>query len=831
MLIAGFFIKPALFAQNNDTVIQRVYQDDALTSDLIYSSQDSLSLLISENKMALYGNAHINYEGMDIVADYIEIDMNSNEVYASGLPDSNGVMQGYPVFKDKGTTYNVHQLRYNMNTKQATIKSFRTQEDDGYITGETIKLQKNEHIHIKKGTYTTCSLEHPHYAFNLSKMIVIPDDKIISQAGYLSISGVPTPLVVPFGLFPNSKKSKAGILMPAPGVSEQQGFFLQNLGFYTPINDYMSFKIYADIYSRGSFKVNPIFDYKVRYKYSGGVNFSYGKNIFGQQAFNNQSVTTNMFIRWNHTQDSKANPNIRFSANVNFGSTQEFRQDLNSNSNDYLNNSFSSNIQFYQKINNSPFSYNVNLRHNQNSNTGFMEFILPEFTLNMARINPLKFLRKKETIGEAKWFENVGLTYSMSVKNRWQTTDTIFNNDEAIRKAYIEKSLEEDLSFGVSQRAALNSSVKMFNKKVTFNPSMNFANVTTTKFVEQSTIISSSGLQDSVVYDYQPQIDNFFNWDAAGSFTTKIQGMYTLNKGKGFIQKFRHVLTPNVGLLFSPEYDRSSAYLVQDTTDDGSAYYYDQNYNPYQKSVYQPVNSGMRANITFGMVNSLELKVRDKKDTIKGSKVVKIIENLSINSSYNLAADSLNFNDINISANTKLFDKVNVRYTGAFTPYELERGRKVNNYKVNSITNEGLLTHLRSNMNVSFPILNSNKPEDKRRPYYLPSTMNIGYTIDFKNGYSTLTESDTVIITQSATLNGRLTLTDNWGISYRTGYDFQNDEFTYTEFTFTRDLHCWLLSFNWIPFGDRAQYRFTLQIKASSLKDLKVERKKPWYDQ
>ena len=230
MLIASFFIKSAIYAQNSDTVVQHIYQDDALTSDLIYSSQDSLSLLISENKMALYGNAHINYEGMDIVADYIEIDMNSNEVYASGLPDSNGVMQGYPVFKDKGTTYNVHQLRYNMNTKQATIKSFRTQEDDGYITGETIKLQKNEHIHIKKGTYTTCSLEHPHYAFNLSKMIVIPDDKIISQAGYLSISGVPTPLVVPFGLFPNSKKSKAGILMPAPGVSEQQGFFLQNLG-------------------------------------------------------------------------------------------------------------------------------------------------------------------------------------------------------------------------------------------------------------------------------------------------------------------------------------------------------------------------------------------------------------------------------------------------------------------------------------------------------------------------------------------------------------------------------------------------------------------------
>jgi hypothetical protein len=55
-------------------------------------------------------------------------------------------------------------------------------------------------------------------------------------------------------------------------------------------------------------------------------------------------------------------------------------------------------------------------------------------------------------------------------------------------------------------------------------------------------------------------------------------------------------------------------------------------------------------------------------------------------------------------------------------------------------------------------------------------------------------------------------------------------EFTPTNIMIRRDLHCWEMKLNWIPFGTRKGYFFTINVKSSVLQDLKLEKKKDAYN-
>jgi hypothetical protein len=46
-----------------------------------------------------------------------------------------------------------------------------------------------------------------------------------------------------------------------------------------------------------------------------------------------------------------------------------------------------------------------------------------------------------------------------------------------------------------------------------------------------------------------------------------------------------------------------------------------------------------------------------------------------------------------------------------------------------------------------------------------------------------------------------------------------------------RDLHCWQLSVNWVPFGRYQSYNFSIGVKSGVLRDLKLDRTRSFYDQ
>ncbi len=83
---------------------------------------------------------------------------------------------------------------------------------------------------------------------------------------------------------------------------------------------------------------------------------------------------------------------------------------------------------------------------------------------------------------------------------------------------------------------------------------------------------------------------------------------------------------------------------------------------------------------------------------------------------------------------------------------------------------------------------------------------------------------------QALTFNGNVNVTDKWKVGFNSGFDFISRDITYTSLNVYRDLHCWEMRFDWVPFGPRKSYMLSVSVKASVLQDLKLNRKRDWYD-
>jgi hypothetical protein len=116
---------------------------------------------------------------------------------------------------------------------------------------------------------------------------------------------------------------------------------------------------------------------------------------------------------------------------------------------------------------------------------------------------------------------------------------------------------------------------------------------------------------------------------------------------------------------------------------------------------------------------------------------------------------------------------------------------------------------------------------DQYYDFNIPWDFNLNYSMTYSNSFKPNTSPT---INQSISLNGHLSLTDNWRLSMSTNFDVDAMKFSYTTFNVARELHCWGMSFNFVPFGDRKSYSFTLSAKSSLLKDLKLDKQRSWYD-
>ena len=798
---------------SNDTTNQVSLFDSEIEKD----AKDSIKLDIINQKAYLYGNAKIKYQKTTITAAYIEINWITNTIFASTIIDSLGNKIGHPVFTEENESFKAHEITYNFKSKKCRVKQITTKEGDGYIIGKVVKKMENDIFYLKKGDYTTCDAEKPHYAIRANKIKVIPGEKIITGPAHLTFFNIPMPLILPFGFFPNNDKKSSGLIIPSYGESTNMGFFLKGGGYYFTLNEKLDLSLSSNIYTNGSWNLKSQIRYKNRYRYNGNFNLNFGKNFNSEKGFSDYSEKKDFNIQWRHQQDSKLNPSLQFSANVEAGSSSYHRNN-SYNANDFLKNTMSSSVNLTKNWKGTLFNnLTLNLRHSQNITTKNINLTLPDISLNSKRFYPFKIIGNS---AKKNWYDKIMIKYGMNSKNTISTADSLL---------FTEKSFS-NFRNGMKHNIPISTSIKLF-KHFTLSPKFNL----TERWYLSQTEKRWDANNNIIITDTLHKFTRAHNYNFSTGLNTKIYGIIQFNKSK--IAAVRHVITPSISFNYNPDFsdDKYGYYKTVQTDSLGNTV----KYSIMNNGVYGSPSTQKSGNISLGLSNILEMKVRSKKDTIENFKKIKLLENLSIRSSYNIFADSLNLSDITLNARTRLLDIFDITFSSRYDPYSSnkEQTKNINKFELNTNNRLARLTSLNTTIGFSLndKIFSSEKEEnnknddevDKERDFYaIPWNLTANYSLSYNKGYKSSSFSDTI---QSFNFSGNLKITKKWKIGFRSGYDFDANELTYTSIDIYRDLHCWELLFNYIPIGFHQSYSLTIRVKAAALRDLKFEKKKDWF--
>ena len=834
---------------DNQTVIDTIHRNDsiqplnkekksAIESQIERTSNDSTVQDFKNNKIFYYGGAVIKYDDIEIQADYVEFDFDKHTVFAKGMPDSTGKISGKPVFTQAGQKYYSDEMSFNFDTKKGIINKVFTEDAQSFIHGNKIKKMDDGKINVRSGSFTTCNnREHPHYEFHFNKAIVIPDDKIVAKYMYLKIEETPLPIAIPFALIPNSKGQRSGILIPSFGESANRGYYFENGGYYWAINDYMDFQLTGDIYTRGSWALRPLFRYVNRYKYSGNFNASYAINKVGTEGSADYKESTDFKIRWTHKQDPKARPKSSFTADV-YIVSNNYNKYNGMTITEHLSNTFQSSIAFQTSFANL-FYLTLNASHSQNTLSHNMAITLPEATLSMNRVYPFKNLGKK---GKKHWYSEINVSYSVNGKNYASMADSLF-----FKPGWTDK-----IQNGIQHRAPINMPIKLF-KHFTWTTSLNLNDKMYFQYFTKEWVEDEDG-KGKVVTDTIPHFRNVFTYDVSSNITTKVYGMFRFKKGP--IRAVRHVFTPTIGVSYNPDFSNKfwnyySSYI------DGNGN--EQKYSYFQGSIYGAPAGQKSGRITYSFSNNIEMKVPSRKDTVTGLKKIVLIENLTFSGNYDLAKDSLNWSYLSISGRTTLFKNFSIQYSSMWDPYILDStGTKQLNqfewdvnhrlFRKKSVTWNFSANYTFNNKTFAKKDKKSKKPEAPNatedelndilshpNEYVDWSTtwsISLSYNLRTVNNpsYINYIMRDNRSTVQTLGVQGEINLSPKWKFSAHSGWDFEKKKISYTSLTIYRDLHCWELRFNVIPYGTYKSWNFQINVKASALQDLKLTKKKDYRD-
>ncbi|MBT8231085.1 MAG: LPS-assembly protein LptD [Saprospiraceae bacterium] len=825
-------------------------------SEIIYGSIDSNRYDNKMKEMHLYGDAFVTYENKELKADYIILQMETNIAEARISKVKKNSIK--PTFKDGDKIYKYNTLKYNFETEKGYVENAITQEGEFQIHGERTKfvsakndsLFGNDVIYNANSIITTCDHDHPHFGFRAKKLKVVSEKVAVFGPSNLELGGVPTPIWIPFGVYPLVEGTSSGFIFPQNYEfnSRQLGFGLQGFGWYFPINDYVHMKLTADYYTRGSFGLYLNTTYNKKYKYSGRLDISYNNRITEVTDSPDPISAKGYAIRFNHSQDSKAHPFINVGGSINIIANDNQRR-INNDVSSVLTSTYTSNFFYRHSMPRSPFSFKLGLSHNQNTNSGVVNITLPDVQLNMNTIYP--FERKNRGGNEEAWYEKIAFDYDAKMKSFVQTTDSTMFSQEMYDD--IKTGLNQQVSTGFSSRV-----FKHFNFVVNANYDETWVLNTIDRDIIQIPTVDS--FKDTLITNTNAGFESFRTYGASVGLNTQLFATATFKKGK--IRGIRHTLKPSIGFRYAP----NTRDIYRDTI-----YYTDLERAPeiYTRFDQGPFNSpsfsDLQSQLTYAFNSVLELKLWSKKDSTE--KKVRLFDNLNVSGNYNFAADSLKWSRININSTTRLFKGATTLTTRwSFDPYmedgnssvnkllwkenkkiaRLESGqiRLSNRLTVKKIreaifggkskdkTQESkafgpfdesqLETKLESNNDS--PFTNANDPQKRVGPELITfESILDNITIDHNIVY-TFTGNNNIVNaklqTHSLGISGTIPLTDKWKISVGNfGYDFVQNGPTYARVTFTRSLHCWDMNFSWSPSIDT--YSFSIGVRSSALSFLK----------
>ena len=854
MLSYTFFINTNSHVYSSNFLLDSIVRNDSikkvdkfLLGKISYEAADTTAISPKNKLIRLYNNAKISYEEMEITSGIIVVDYDKNEIYAGRIKDSLGNYTQLPIFRQGQDEIRPDSLKFNMDTKKAIIFNSRTEEAGLNILSDKTKKENDSVYFMNRAKFTTSDdIDNPEYYFLLRKAKVIPGQKIITGPTNMYIADVPTPIGLPFAYFPISNKRSSGVIFPSFGEQNSRGYFIQNGGYYLPINDNLDLTLLGDYYTNGSYGFRVENTYIYRYKFRGNLSFRFENLIQSERGFPDYSKSSIYNLRWSHSQDTKSNPNSRFSASVNLGSSKYYQQSVNQmNAANFLNNSLSSSVSYSKTFPGEPqVNMSLSATHSQNTNTQTINMTLPTFQGSVSRIYPFapKVGTKKGII------QNVNFQYNVRGENRILTTDSLF----------FKKEMFETAKSGFQHSIPISTNFKLL-KYFSFSTSANFQENWVFKTINKS---YNAELQD-VEINENKGFDSFRTYNFSTSLGTTIYGMYNFSE-KSKIKALRHVIRPSVSYGISPSFDKY--YDTYEVVSADGVTTSEIEYSRFEGSIFGLPNKNYSSSISLSLNNNLEAKVLDKENDDEELKKVVLLNNLNFSTSYNLAADSLKLSPVRMTGGTQLFkNKMNINFGATLDPYALNE----NNVRINEfqISNGGGLFRLTSaNLTFNYAFSSSSLDKDsnnndssvdeslrnggrdddlfgkamdtssedfsknddtvdekqsKLYNYKIPWTLRLAYAVNYNNSVG---QND--ISSHSLMFSSDIELSPKWSAGVSSGYDFKNQGITYTQLRFERDLLSWRMNFSWIPFSANKSWNFFIGIKSGMLSDIKYDKRR-----
>lgn len=844
-----------------DTVPVPPPKKTELDAPVTYEANDSI--VFTQSGFAhLYGQGKVTYPGADLAADVVSMDMDNSTVFARGVTDSLGTAKGRPVFKDGDTSYETDTIRYNFKSKRGIISNVVSQQGEGYVTGNNAKKGHNDELYMKNGRYTTCDHhDHPHFYMQMTYAKVRPKKNVVTGPAYLVVEDVPLPIAVPFFFFPFSSSYQSGFLMPTYMDDSNRGFGLTDGGYYFAINEQMDLKLKADIFTKGSWALNAESNYVKRYKYSGLFQASYQVTKTGDKGLPDYSVAKDFKVVWSHRQDPKASPNSNFSASVNFATSSYEKTNIGNlyNVQAMSQNTKTSSVSYSRNFPDQKLNISASGNIAQNMRDSSIAVTLPDLNISLSTIFPFK---RKRAVGDEKWYEKISIRYTGRMKNSIRTKDDRLFKSNLVR----------DWENGMQHDIPISATFTLF-KYFNLTPTFNYTERWYTRKIKQDWDIPSQKVVNDTIYGFH----RVYNYSTSLGINTKIYGMYKpLFLPKKEIQ-IRHVITPSVSISAAPDFTTSHYGYYDSYIQEGkNGERREVRYSYYSGQPFGVPSGGKQGSVNFSISNNLEMKFKDKNDSIRK---VSLIDELGAGISYNMAAETRPWSDLNVNLRLKLGKNYTFSMASTFATYAYEFNEK-GEVVVGDRTEwsygrfgrwSGYGTSFSYTLNNdTFKKLFGKKDEaEEKRKKDKPENggdeegadaedsgigmpakktkeatadadgyqaFKMPWSVSLSTGFNITEDRDKPInrknmrypykISLNAlNINGNVKLSNKWAVNFNSGYDFNAKLITNTVFNITRDLHCFTMTASLAPFGMYKYYNFTIRATAQILQDLKWEQR------
>ncbi|MDX2361340.1 MAG: putative LPS assembly protein LptD [Crocinitomicaceae bacterium] len=820
----GFSQEDTLKPVFSDTLVMN---DGSIDKPIYYGASDSIYSDLKNQQIHLYRDARIDNGEVQMEAGYIMIDLKKNEVYATYIYDEDSNRIQLPEFKDGGETMTAATIRYNFDTKKGYIEEVAIQQDELYIYMEIAKKHPNDEIHFRKGRITTCDLEEPHYHFQLSKAVLVPEKRIVSGAMNLWVQGVPTPLGLPFAIIPQSEDRTHGIIFPVIVPLSAAGFGLKDLGYYIPINDQVHTTFFGSIYSRGTWELRNTTEYKKLYKFGGNLNLGFQQNRSG---FPTNTTRNKLSIAWNHIMDPKANPYWNFNSRVNFISDNDSKTNIDPDFEVYSSNSFNSDINLQRLFPGRPITSGLKIGLKQSTTNNSISLSSPIINFNVSRIFPFKNVGRKPNP-----LNKLGFTYNFEGKNQSNFGDSLLSNGDFA-------AIGREFKNGFSNRFKVQTTIALFKNTWKITPSVSYDN-----YINFQGVTKQYDPTDStVVATRNDNVGMAHNLAFSADIGTTLYSYYKfVGENKPIL---RHVLTPKFSFSYIPKLNEVSTYelaLGFDTTL--------VNYSRFENSAYAVgATANDQAIFRYSFNNTFELKKRSDKDTITGFKKTRIIDAFSLSGNYDFLKSEFNWSDISASLRISPVTWLNFVASSSFSGYGWNDSTGVRVNKPAGAINGILGRFTRNNFTTTVTITSksSQKKLDSSRDNIQPHwnadyeyfMLHPEFVVDFEipwkvslshvysinqNTNTTTYAQEKYAQVQTIMMNGDLSITKRWKLTANINMDLKDIKVTNARFSLIRDMHCWRLEFHWVPIGGNKSFMFSMRSTSSLLKDAKFDLRKP----